>query len=96
MVSFYFVDFLELFVNMCLGISFSGVQIPYFFNLWIKSYGCLKFVGEVWARRACARVNQQELTTCAKKKEAMKKIFFFLYMVKLEHPTAFGGQPWPY
>jgi hypothetical protein len=26
----------------------------------------LKFLGEVWARRACAGANQQELTTCAK------------------------------
>jgi hypothetical protein len=35
-------------------------------DLRIKSYGCLKFQGEVWAGRACARANQQELTTCAK------------------------------
>jgi hypothetical protein len=32
-------------------------------DLWIKSYGCLKFLGEVWAWRACAGANQQELTT---------------------------------
>jgi hypothetical protein len=32
-------------------------------NLRIKIYGCLKFQGE---EQACARANQQELTTCAK------------------------------
>jgi hypothetical protein len=26
----------------------------------------LKILGEVWAGWACTRVNQQELTTCAK------------------------------
>jgi hypothetical protein len=35
-------------------------------DLQIKSYGCLKFQGEVWARRACAAANEKELTTCAK------------------------------
>jgi hypothetical protein len=35
-------------------------------DLRIKSYRCLKFQGEVWAGRACAGANQQELTTCAK------------------------------
>jgi hypothetical protein len=35
-------------------------------DLRIKSYGCLKFQGEVWAGRACAGANQQELTTCTK------------------------------
>jgi hypothetical protein len=38
----------------------------YFLDPRIKSYGCLKFQGEVWAGRACAGANQQELTTCAK------------------------------
>jgi hypothetical protein len=38
----------------------------YFLDLRIKSYGCLKFQGEVWAGRACAGANQQELATCAK------------------------------
>jgi hypothetical protein len=38
----------------------------HFLDLRIKSYGCLKFQREVWAGRACARANQQELTTCAK------------------------------
>jgi hypothetical protein len=35
-------------------------------DLRIKSYGCLKFFGEVWAGRACAEANEEELTTCAK------------------------------
>jgi hypothetical protein len=37
---------------MRLGISFTRVQKSYFSNLQIKSYGCLKFLGEVWAARA--------------------------------------------
>jgi hypothetical protein len=28
----------------------------------MKSNGCLKFLGEVWAGRACARANEEELT----------------------------------
>jgi hypothetical protein len=51
---------------MHLTISFVGIQISYFLDLQIKSYGCLKFFGEVWEGRACAGANQQELTTCAK------------------------------
>jgi hypothetical protein len=31
-------------------------------DLWIKSYGCLKFLGEVWAGRAYTRANEEELT----------------------------------
>jgi hypothetical protein len=42
-----FLDFLKLFVKMCLAISFTGVEISYFSDLQIKSYGCLKFLGEV-------------------------------------------------
>jgi hypothetical protein len=38
----------------------------HFLDLRIKSYGCLKFQGEVWAWRACAGANEEELTTCAK------------------------------
>jgi hypothetical protein len=44
-------DFLKLFVKMRLTISFAGVQISYFLDLRIKSYGCLKFLGEVWAAK---------------------------------------------
>jgi hypothetical protein len=39
--------FLKLFVKMRLTISFVGVQISYFLDLRIKSYGYLKFLGEV-------------------------------------------------
>jgi hypothetical protein len=35
-------------------------------NLQIKSYEETKDLKKVWAWRACARANQQELTTCAK------------------------------
>jgi hypothetical protein len=38
----------------------------YCLDLQIKNYGCLKFLGEVWARRACAGANEEELTTCGK------------------------------
>jgi hypothetical protein len=51
---------------MHLVISFAGVQIFKFLDLQIKSYGCLKILGEAWKGRACAGANQQELTTCAK------------------------------
>jgi hypothetical protein len=61
-----FSDILKLFVNMRLALSFAGKQKSYFLDLRIKSYGCLKFQGEVWAGRACAGANQQELTTCTK------------------------------
>jgi hypothetical protein len=50
---------------MLLTISLAGVQISYFLDLQIKSYGFLKIL-EVWTRRACARVNEEELTTYAK------------------------------
>jgi hypothetical protein len=58
-------DFLKLFVNMRLAVSFVGKK-KHFLDLRIKSYGCLKFQGEVWAGQACIGANQQELTTCAK------------------------------
>jgi hypothetical protein len=61
-----FLDFLKLFVNMRLALSFAGKQKSYFLDLRIKSYGCLKFQGEVWAGWACVGANQQELTTCTK------------------------------
>jgi hypothetical protein len=32
----------------------------------IKSYECLKFLGEVWAGRACVGANEEELTICKK------------------------------
>jgi hypothetical protein len=62
-----FLDFLKLVVKMCLAVSFAGVQKSNFSNLQIKSYGCLKFFGRVYTGWACARANEEELTTCAKK-----------------------------
>jgi hypothetical protein len=61
-----FFDFLKHFVNMCLAVSFAGKKKMHFFDLWIKSYGCLKFQGEAWAGWACAAANEKELTNCAK------------------------------
>jgi hypothetical protein len=68
-----FLDFWKLFVNICLVVSFAGRKKTHFLDLRIKSYGCLKFQGEVWAGRACAGANQQELTTCAKSGGQEKK-----------------------
>jgi hypothetical protein len=59
-------DFLKLFVNMHLAASLAGRKKMHFLDLRIKSYGCLKFQGEVWAGRACAAANEKELTICAK------------------------------
>jgi hypothetical protein len=59
-------DFLKLFVNMRLTVSFVGKKKTHFLDLRNKSYGCLNFQGEVWAGRACAAANEEELTTCAK------------------------------
>jgi hypothetical protein len=50
---------------MHLAISYKEVQISYFSNLWIRSYGCLNFLGEIWAGQACAGANEEELTLCA-------------------------------
>jgi hypothetical protein len=61
-----FFDFLKLFVKIRLTISVTWVKISYFLDLRIKSYGCLKLLGEVWAGWACAETNQQESTTCPK------------------------------
>ena len=61
-----FLDFLKLFENMRLAVSFAGKKM-HFLDLQIKNYGCyLKFQGEVWIGRACAGANDEELTTCAK------------------------------
>jgi hypothetical protein len=68
-----FLDFWKLFVNMPLALSFAGKKKSYFLDLRIKSYGCLKFQVEVWAGRACAVANQQELTTCTKVEGRKKK-----------------------
>jgi hypothetical protein len=46
---------------MRLAVSCTGKK-KYFLDLRIKSYGCLKFLGEVWARLACATGNEEELT----------------------------------
>jgi hypothetical protein len=42
-------------------------------DLQIKSYGCLKFIGEVWAGRACAGANEVELTKVPKSGRRRKK-----------------------
>jgi hypothetical protein len=52
--------FLNYFLKMHLAISFTGVKISYFLDLQIKSYGCLKFLGEVWAGQACAEANEEK------------------------------------
>jgi hypothetical protein len=47
---------------MRLAASFVGKKKSYFLDLRIKSYGCLKFLGEVLAGRACPGANEEELT----------------------------------
>jgi hypothetical protein len=60
---------------MRLIVSFPGRKKTHFLDLRIKSYGCLKFQGEVWAGRACAAANEKELTTCAKRGGQEEKNF---------------------
>ena len=54
---------------MHLTVSFVEVQKSYFLDLHIKSYGRLKFLGEVWAGWACVGANEEELTTPTKNLE---------------------------
>jgi hypothetical protein len=80
---------------MHLAISFVWKKKLYILDLRIKSYGCLKFQGEVWARRACAGANQQELTTCAKRGGQGEKKFQEKWVQAnrlMRQPAA--GQPW--
>ena len=51
------------------------MQTPGFQELRFKSYGCLKYLGELWAGWAYVGTNQQELTTCARSREKGKKKF---------------------
>jgi hypothetical protein len=71
-----FLDFLKLFLNTCLVVSFAGRKKTHFLDLRIKSYVCLKFQGEVWAGRACAAANEKELTTYPKS-GGQEEIFLF-------------------
>jgi hypothetical protein len=57
-----YLDFLKLFLKIRLSASFARKKKSYFLDLRIKSYGCLKFLGEVWAGRACVGANEEELT----------------------------------
>jgi hypothetical protein len=73
---------------MLLAVSFAGKK-THLLDLRFKSYGCLKFQGEVWAERACAAANEKELTTCAKTGgQEEKKI-----QEKWEHPDRSKCQP---
>jgi hypothetical protein len=49
--------FFETFCEDVSRYKLRGKKKSYFSDLWIKSYGCLKFWGEVWVGRACARAN---------------------------------------
>jgi hypothetical protein len=57
--------FFETFCEHASRSKLRGKKGTHFLDLRIKSYGCLKFQGEVWAGRACAAANEEELTTCA-------------------------------
>jgi hypothetical protein len=64
-----FLDFLKHFCQHASRSKLHGTKKKkktHFLDLQIKSYECLKFQEEVWAGRACAAVNEKELTTCAK------------------------------
>jgi hypothetical protein len=61
-----FLDFLETFYEHASHSKFCGGKKMHVLDLRIKSYGCLKFQGEVWAGRACAAANEEELTTYVK------------------------------
>jgi hypothetical protein len=69
-----------------------GVQNSQFSDLRIKTYGCLKILGEVWVGRACVGADQQELTTRGKKceQEVEKKN---CKEGGLGHPHRAGGRP---
>jgi hypothetical protein len=58
--------FFETFCEDASHRKLRGKKKSYFLDLQIKSYGCLKFLGEVWAGRACAGANEEELTACGK------------------------------
>jgi hypothetical protein len=75
---------------MRLALSFAGKKKSHFLDLRSKSYGCLKFQGEVWAGRACAGANQQELTTCTKVEGRKEKHF----KKNGNCPTGTGVDPW--
>jgi hypothetical protein len=60
-------EFLKLFVEMHFRISFEGIQLYLFLDIGIKSYGEIKIMEEVWARRASAVANHHELAGCAQK-----------------------------
>jgi hypothetical protein len=90
-----FLDFLKLFVNICLALSFAGKQKSYFLDLQSKSYGCLKFQGEVWAGWAGVGANQEELTTCIKSGGQEEKTFQEKWELpqRLRRQPAAGGRP---
>jgi hypothetical protein len=58
--------FFETFCEDASRNKLRGEKKMYFLDLRFKSYGCLKFLGEVWAGRACVVANEEELTICKK------------------------------
>jgi hypothetical protein len=61
-----FFRFFETFCEHASRSKLRGKKKVHLLDLRIKSYGCLKFQGEVWAGWACAGANEEESTTCAK------------------------------
>jgi hypothetical protein len=61
-----FLDFLKLFVKMCLAVSFAGKEIVFFgptdHKLWM-----FEVLRRSMAGQACAGANYQELNTSAQK-----------------------------
>jgi hypothetical protein len=58
--------FFETFCEHASRSKLHGKKKTHFLDLRIKSYGCLKFQGEVWVGQACSVANEKELTTWAK------------------------------
>jgi hypothetical protein len=81
--------FFETFCEHASRTKLRGKKKSYFLDLQIKSYWYLKFQGEVWAWRACAGANQQELTTCTKSGGQEEKTF----QEKWELPQRFRRRP---
>jgi hypothetical protein len=67
LMSFYLFFTLNFFVNMQFRISFVYIQFLLFLDIWIKSYGEMKILGEVWRGWASARANHHDLTKYAQK-----------------------------
>jgi hypothetical protein len=68
-----FLDFFETFCGHAPRNKLRMIQISLFLDLRIKSYGCLKFLGEVWAGRAWAGTNEEKFIKVLKSEGRRRK-----------------------